>query len=252
GPRPVVFGVRQLAVGRLPAQPVIARGADPATFIVYDGEIFNAAEVRKHIEGAGRRLKGDDDGELFVHLYELEGAKGFERVDGQFTLAIWDGRRQTLVLARDFLGVRPLYYRATPSGVIFASEIKAMLAVPDVPVEPDEVAVSHYLTFLTVPGPRTLFKGISKLAAGSAATFDAGGRAEVKPFWDLLWNAIPEVDDEAFYVDRVRELHAGAVERRMVDGPMAALVSGGNDFSANASIMVRKIREAGGDPQRLL
>jgi asparagine synthase (glutamine-hydrolysing) len=251
GPRPVAFGVRQLAVGRQDARPTIARGADPASFLIYDGEIFNAAEVRAFVQGAGRMLRGQDDGELFVHLYELEGPSGFRRVDGQFGLALWDGRRQTLVLARDFLGVRPLYYRATPTGVLFASEIKALLAVPDVPVEVDEVATSHYLTFLTVPGPRTLFKGISRLAAGSTATFDAGGRADVQPFWDLLWDPIPEVDNEKFYVDRVRELHDGAVERRMIEGPIAALVSGGNDSSANAAIIARKIKEAGGRPDQL-
>jgi len=120
--------------------------------------------------------------------------------------------------------------------------------VPDVPVEADDIAASHYLTFLTVPGPRTLFKGISKLAAGSTATFDASGNADVKPFWDLLWDPVAEVDDESFYVNRVRQLHEGAVARRMVpSGPIAALVSGGNDSSANASIIARKIREAGGN-----
>jgi asparagine synthase (glutamine-hydrolysing) len=252
GARPTVFGARQLAVGRLPLKPEVARGADPLGCLVYDGEIFNAAEVRAFVQGSGRTLRGEDHGELFAHLYELEGPSGFRRVDGQFALALWDGRRQALVLARDFLGVRPLYYRTSPTGVIFASEIKAILAVPEVPIEADEVAVSHYLTFLTVPGPRTLFKGISRLAAGSTATFDAGGRADVQPFWDLLWDPIPEVDDEKFYVDRVRQLHDGAVERRMIEGPMAALVSGGNDSSANAAIMARKIKEAGGRPDQLL
>jgi asparagine synthase (glutamine-hydrolysing) len=252
GGHPLVFGVRQLAAGKVRAQPQVVRGADPNTFAVYDGQVFNAGEVRDFVRNAGRTLRGDDDGELFVHVYEMEGAAGFRRIDGQFGLAIWDGKRQTLVLARDFLGVRPLYYRATPGGVIFASEIKALLAVPDVAAEVDEVAVSHYLTFLTVPGPRTLFKNISKLPAGSTATFGPGGRAEIKPFWDLLWDPIQEVDDESFYVDKVRKLHDLAVERRMIDGPVAALVSGGNDSSANASIMARKIKEAGGRVDQIL
>jgi asparagine synthase (glutamine-hydrolysing) len=252
GGRPLVFGARQLAVGGQPKQPALGRGADPTTFAVCDGDIFNAEEIRAHLRSAGRTLTGQNAVELFAHLYELEGPSGFRRVDGQFTVALWDGRRNRLVLARDPLGVRAVYYRATPAGVLFASEIKALLAVPDVPVEVDEIAVSHYLTFLTVPGPRTLFKGVSKLAAGSTATFAPDGSADVQPFWDLLWDPIPEVDNESFYVDKVRELHDGAVTRRMVDGPMAALVSGGNDSSANASIMARKIREVGGDPAKLL
>jgi asparagine synthase (glutamine-hydrolysing) len=252
GARPVVFGVRRLAAGRLGPQPAVARGADPASFLVLDGEVFNADEVRSFVRGAGRSLRSDDDAELVLHLYEMEGPSGLRRIDGAFTFALWDGKRGALVLGRDFLGVRALYYRATPSGVIFASEIKALLAVPDVAAEVDEVAVSHYLTFLTVPGPRTLFRGVSKLAAGSTATFGASGDADVKPFWDLLWDPVPEVDDEAFYVNRVRQLHDTAVERRMVQGPIAALVSGGNDSSANASIIARKIKEGGGNPREML
>src|SRR5262245_26400474 len=252
-PRPVAFGTRRLAVSGVSGQPVVGRGAHPGTFAICDAVIFNREEVRGFIKGAGRTLKSEDDAELFAHLYELEGPAGFRRVDAQFTVAIWDGRRNVLVLGRDPLGVRAVYYRATAGGVLFASEIKALLAVPDVPVEADDVAASHYLTFLTVPGPRTLFKGISKLAAGSSATFDAAGNADVKPFWDLLWDPVPEVDDESFYVDRVRKLHDGAVERRMVpSGPIAALGSGGNDSSANASIIARKIKEAGGNPAQLL
>jgi len=250
GGRPVVLGARQLPVGRPAAHAAAGRGADPGTFVICDGEIFNAEEIRTFVRGAGRN-PGPDDVELLAHLYELEGPSGFKRLDGQFALALWDGRRNTLVLGRDPLGVRSIYYRATAGGVLFASEIKALLAVPDVLPEVDEVAVSHYLTFLTVPGPRTLFKGISKLAAGSTATFDPEGRVEVKPFWDLLWDPVPEVDDERFYIDKVRQLHDAAVDRRMISGPVAALVSGGNDSSANASIMARKIKEAGGRPDQL-
>jgi len=252
-PRPVVFGARRLAVAGVAGQPVIGRGAHPGTFAICDAVIFNREEVRRFIGGAGRTLRTDDDAELFAHLYELEGARGFRRADAQFTVAVWDGSRNVLVLGRDPLGVRAVYYRATAGGVLFASEIKALLAVPDVPVEADDIAASHYLTFLTVPGPRTLFKGISKLAAGSTATIDASGNAAIAPFWDLLWDPVAEVDDESFYVDRVRQLHDAAVERRMVpSGPIAALVSGGNDSSANASIIARKIKEAGGSPAQLL
>jgi asparagine synthase (glutamine-hydrolysing) len=252
-PRPVVFGARRLAVAGVSGQPVVGRGAHPGTFAICDAVIFNREEVRGFIKGAGHTLRTDDDAELFAHLYELEGARGFRRADAQFTVAVWDGRRNMLVLGRDPLGVRAVYYRATAGGVLFASEVKALLAVPDVPVEADDIAASHYLTFLTVPGPRTLFKGISKLAAGSTATIDASGNAAIEPFWDLLWDPVAEVDDESFYVERARKLHDAAVERRMVpSGPIAALVSGGNDSSANASIIARKIREAGGSPAQLL
>jgi asparagine synthase (glutamine-hydrolysing) len=250
-PRPFVFGARALAVGGLPPTPVVARGTEPDSYVVFDGQIFNAAELRAHLVAAGRSLRGNDPGELLAHLYALEGPAGFKRVDGQFGVALWDARKNALVLARDPLGVRALYYRTTPAGVAFASEIKALLALPDAMPELDEIAASQYLTFLTVPGPRTLFKGITKLPAGSTAVFDERGGVDVKPYWDLLWDAVPEVDDEKFYVDKVRALHDEAVARRMEPGRVAALVSGGNDSSANASIMARKIKEAGGAPTLL-
>lgn len=250
GGRPIAFGMRQIARGGAPL--AVARGTVPGNVLVWDGTIFNADDVKKYLEGAGRSVRGDNQGELLLHLYELEGPKGLRRVDGTFSFALWEGQRQTLVLGRDNLGHRALYYRVTPGGVIFASEIKGLLAVPDVVAEVDEIGVSHYLTFLTVPGPRTLFKGISKLAAGSTATFGPGGRVDTQQYWDLLWDPIPEVDDEAFYVNKVRQLHDQTVTRRMVQGPMAALVSGGNDSSANAAIIARKIREAGGDPSKTL
>jgi asparagine synthase (glutamine-hydrolysing) len=252
--RPFVFGARGLAVGGLPATPVVATGGDPLTVVVFDGQVFNAAELKAHLQGAGRSLRGQGPGELFAHLYELEGPAGWKRVDGQFGVALFDGRKSTLVLGRDPLGVRALYYRVTPAGVAFASEIKALVALPDGPRELDEIAASHYLTFLTVPGPRTLFKGVSKVPAGSSATFDESGGVDVKQFWDLLWEAVPEVDDEKFYVDKVRQLHDESVDRRMEPGANArigALVSGGNDSSSNASIMARKIKERGGDPKTL-
>jgi len=112
GGRPVVLGARQLPVGRPAAHAAAGRGADPGTFVICDGEIFNAEEIRTFVRGAGRN-PGPDDVELLAHLYELEGPSGFKRLDGQFALALWDGRRNTLVLGRDPLGVRSIYYRAT-------------------------------------------------------------------------------------------------------------------------------------------
>jgi asparagine synthase (glutamine-hydrolysing) len=105
--------------GRGFQRAVAARGSDPKTVVVFDGQIFNAAEVRAHLQAAGRSLRGNDPGELFAHLYELEGPSGFKRVDGQYGVAIWDGRKQALVLARDPLGVRALYYPVGPKGVAF-------------------------------------------------------------------------------------------------------------------------------------
>jgi asparagine synthase (glutamine-hydrolysing) len=205
--------------------------------------VFNAREVARWLESKGRRLQSGHSSELLLHLYDVEGVEGWRRADAQFALAIWDRRRRVLVLGRDYLGVRALYFSAGPKGIIFASEIKALLTHPSVPRDIDEVAVSDFLTFTSVPGPRTLFKQIQKLGQGAAAECFEDGRTSSKRYWDLVDAPIAEQTDERFYVDRVRELHAAAVAGRKVDGPLASLLSGGNDSSANASLLARSMSQ---------
>ncbi|HEY2900584.1 MAG TPA: asparagine synthase (glutamine-hydrolyzing) [Polyangia bacterium] len=241
GQTPVALGFRLLRVVPTDPPPAVARTEDGVSYAVADGRVFNADQIREYLKGRGRSTRTADAGELLLQIYDVDGIEGFRRVDGQFAVAIWDGRKKTLVLARDFLGVRPVYYHVGRGGIAFASEIKALLAVPEVPVAVDEVAVSHYLTFLTVPGPRTLFAGVQKVPAGAAVFYGADGSVSTKVFWDLLWDPVPEVDDEKFYVNRVRELHEGAVRRRFAPGPIAALVSGGNDSSANAALLAKQV-----------
>jgi asparagine synthase (glutamine-hydrolysing) len=213
---------------------------DGALSMVCDGHVFNHAEVTAWLRGKGHSPRGGDSGELLLHLFEAEGPDGLRRADGQFAFALWDRRRLQLVLARDFLGVHPLYYSAWPRHLAFASEARALIAHPRIGAAVDEVGLSHYLTFLSVPGPRTLLAGVCKLPPGHVAVIDAGGAVTLRRYWDLLDDPIPEGDDEAFYVERVRELHRNAVARRMVDGPVAALLSGGNDSSANAVLLARQ------------
>ena len=221
------------------ASPGVVTNEDQSLVMVCDGHVFNHTDVRSWLEGKGHRFSGAHSSELLLHLYEEEGAAGWKRADAQFALAIWDRRRKRLVLGRDFLGVRAVYYTNGPRGVVFASEIKALLQHSAVPRGVDETAVSDFLTFTSVPGPRTLFEGIFKLGPGTAAVFDAKGGVRHEQYWDLLQDRIDERDDESFYVDRVRALHSDAVVRRKVDGPIASLLSGGNDSSANASLLAR-------------
>jgi asparagine synthase (glutamine-hydrolysing) len=168
------------------------------------------------------------------------GPEGWRGVDTQFALAIWDRRRGRLTLARDPLGVRFLYYWATSDGVIFASEIKALLRHPAVTRGHDDIAVVQYLVFLTAPGPRTLFAGIRRVSAGAAVDLAANGEASERRWWDLLDDPVDERVDEKYYVDRTRELHHAAVRRRSVAGPIGALCSGGNDSSSNVVLMSRQ------------
>jgi asparagine synthase (glutamine-hydrolysing) len=186
---------------------------------------------------------GDDGSQGVAPLLErfaARGPDGWRDLDAQFGLAIWDRERQRLTLARDALGVRFLYYAASAEGVIFASEIKALLAHPAVTRSLDEIGVAHYLTFLATPGPRTLFAGIRRVPAGSAVELTPEGGERPRRFWDLLDDPVDEGSDEAPYVRRTRELHEAAVRRRGVSGPIGALCSGGNDSSANVSLLSRQ------------
>lgn len=168
------------------------------------------------------------------------GPEGWRDLDAQFGLAIWDGKRGRLSLARDALGVRFVYYWTSPEGAIFASEIKALLRHPAVTRGHDDVALLHYLVFLTAPGPRTLFAGIRRVSAGAVVELAPDGSASERRWWDLLDAPVDERDDDKYYVNRTRELHQAAVQRRRVSGPVGALLSGGNDSSSNVVLLSRQ------------
>jgi asparagine synthase (glutamine-hydrolysing) len=175
-----------------------------------------------------------------LERFAARGPEGWRDLDAQFALAIWDSRRGRLTLARDPLGVRFLYYWSSADGVIFASEIKALLRHPAVTRGYDEIAVVQYLVFLTAPGPRTLFAGVRRVSAGSAVELAANGEANERRWWDLLDAPVDERDDENYYVSRTAELHHAAVQRRSVSGPIGALLSGGNDSSSNVMLLSRQ------------
>jgi asparagine synthase (glutamine-hydrolysing) len=236
---PALLGFRFLRAAPGENTPRVLSNEDQALLMVCDGHVFNAPELRSWLEGKGHRPRSSHSCELLLHLYEQEGVEGWRRADAQFALAIWDRRRKQLVLGRDFLGVRAVYYANAGGSVVFASEIKGILPHSRVPRDVDLTAVSDFLTFTSVPGPRTLFRDISKLAPGTAVTFDGSGSVRVQRYWDLLSNPVTETSDERFYVDRVRALHSQSVARRRIDGPIASLLSGGNDSSANASLLAR-------------
>lgn len=236
---PVALGFRFLRTAPGEGDPGVLVNEDRSLSMVCDGHVFNAEALRTLLRDRGHTVGGGHSCELLLHLYEDEGIAGWRRADGQFALALWDGRAKRLVLGRDFLGVRPLYYWTSHDGIVFASEIKALLRNRQVPRAVDETALADFLTFTSVPGPGTLFRGIQKLAAGSAAICGADGTVRVEKYWDLLGNPIAESDDEASYIERVRALHRSAVAARDVDAPIGALLSGGNDSSANASLLSR-------------
>jgi asparagine synthase (glutamine-hydrolysing) len=206
--------------------PGITSSPDGAMAMACDGHVFT-----------------DDGNQSTAPLLERfagRGPEGWRDLDAQFGLAIWDGKRGRLSLARDALGVRFLYYWTSAEGAIFASEIKALLRHPAVTRGHDDIALLHYLVFLTAPGPRTLFAGIRRVSAGSVVELAPDGTASERRWWDLLDAPIDERDDDKYYVNRTRELHQAAVRRRRVSGPIGALLSGGNDSSSNVVLLSRQ------------
>ena len=157
----VALGHRRLSiVDTSPAGHQPMSNEDGSVWVTFNGEIYNHAELRPELEARGHRYRSHCDTETIIHLYEEEGERCVERLDGMFALAIWDERRRELFLARDRLGKKPLYWTLTPSGFAFASEIKALLRHPSVTADLDVKAFYDYLTFVCTPAPATMFAGI--------------------------------------------------------------------------------------------
>src|SRR5262249_33712900 len=151
----VALGFRYLRTANTERCPGVLANEDRTLMMVCDGHVFNEAALRSYLIDRGHTIGRRHSCELLLHLYEEEGAAGWRRADGQFALALWDTRTRRLVLGRDGLGVRPLYYWSSAEGIVFASEIKAVLRHSHVPRAVDETAVADFLTFTSVPGPRT-------------------------------------------------------------------------------------------------
>jgi asparagine synthase (glutamine-hydrolysing) len=201
---------------------------DGALTIVYNGEIWNAAELRRELESRGRRFTTRCDTEVVLHAYAFWGLDVLERLNGMWSFAIWDRDRRRLFIARDRLGIKPLVYAPLRNGIAFASEIKALTQAGLVERRLDPAVLPYYLSFFAIPEPHTLIQGVRRLAAGYAILVEAG-RVREYQYWDC---ALPEEDDRGADVYR-RDLHAlldDSVCRQLVsDVPLGVLLSGGVD-----------------------
>ncbi len=243
---------RRVGLGhrRLSIVDLSAAGHNPMTnetrdvWIVFNGEIYNHEKLRPALVEKGHTYRSRTDTETIVHLYEEEGPDLVHRLEGMFAIAIWDESRKRLFLARDRLGIKPLYYMNANGRLLFASEIKALLEHPDVSRDIDEESLYHYLTFLTTPAPNTLFAGISKLQPGHMLTCDEHGNVVVRRYWDAIVDAPESPLSELDTIDRVRELLTEAIDKRMMsDVPFGVFLSGGVDSSANVALMSRLVTQ---------
>jgi asparagine synthase (glutamine-hydrolysing) len=233
----VALGHRRLSIidlrpeGRQPMA-----NEDGTVQIIFNGEIYNFAEHYQWLIGRGHRFRSRTDTEVIIHLYEEMGVRCLERLRGMFAFAIWDERKRRLFLARDRLGKKPLFYHFDGKRMLFASEAKAILSCPGFVGEPDPAAIDSYLALGYVPGPRSAFKGMSKLPPAHYLLF-ADGKVEIRRYWQLAFTPKLELGEEeacAQLVDRLTE----AVRLRMIsDVPIGAFLSGGIDSSSIVALM---------------
>ncbi len=213
---------------------------DGTVVVTYNGEIYNFPELTEELKQAGHTFRTHCDTEVIVHAWEEWGESCVERFRGMFAFAVWDRNRATLFLARDRLGIKPLYYAQLPDGhVIFASELKALMAHPDLSRAIDPLAVEDYFAFGYVPEPRSIFKAVLKLPPGHVLTLRRSQPTlpEPREYWDVPFrplSAMSEADAAEELVERLRE----AVRIRLVaDVPLGAFLSGGVDSSAVVAMM---------------
>src|SRR5262247_1571805 len=217
---------------------------DDSVWIAFNGEIYNHRELRPTLEGRGRIYRSSSDTETIIHLYEEFGPRGVEKLRGMFAYAVWDSRRRRLVIARDRLGIKPLYYVLKEDGALyFASEIKALVEGRAVRPELNYNALADYAANRYTSGEETLFRGVKRLLPGHTLTW-RDGEIEIDRYWDLSFKRPEGRLDEAQYVERFGELFRECVESHlMADAPLGMFLSGGIDSSAIAAVMSRLAKE---------
>jgi asparagine synthase (glutamine-hydrolysing) len=219
-------------------QPIF--NEDRSVAVVYNGELFDYPDRKRLLEGRGHKFATHCDTELLPHLWEDHGEAMFEKLRGQFAVALWDGRQQRLVLGRDRFGICPVYWTRQGDWLLFASEIKALLASGLVDARPDLRGINHLFTFFALPGPVTCFEGIQLLPPGHFLRVQMGGpgepaRLSEHTYWEIDFPDRGQEDpgtDEKRLVDGFEQVLVGAVERRLrADVPVVAYLSGGVDSS---------------------
>lgn len=216
------------------AQPMPNETGD--VWVTYNGEIYNFLELRSALEQQGHRFKSASDTEVLVHLYGEKGERMLEDINGMFAFALWDERHQRLMLARDRVGKKPLFYAEANGKFLFASEIQALLQVPWLPRNVDYQAIDQYLTYGYIPAPHTAFKVIKKLPPASYLTLQ-NGKVKIERYWSLEYLPKLQISEEEA-CGRLLELLKEAVKLRMIsDVPLGAFLSGGIDSSAIVALM---------------
>ncbi len=232
----VGLGHRRLSIVDLAGGHQPMTNEDGTVWVILNGEIYNHMDLRKWLEPRGHRFRTRSDTEAILHLYEELGEGGVGRLMGMFAYALYDANRDRLILARDRFGIKPLYYRLGPEGLVFGSEIKAILAYPGVPRELNWRRVPDFFHYGSVYGTDTLFDGIQELLPGHVLVI-SGQRTEIRQYWDLPGGPALR-GDEGDLRAQVKELLRAAVRRHLMsDVPLGVFLSGGIDSSLIVALM---------------
>lgn len=246
---PLAMGMRRLSIIDLAdgSQPIYNESGRYA--VVFNGEIYNYRELRQQLLASGHQLKTHSDTETIVHLFEEYGFSCLEHLRGMFGIAVWDRQQQELFIARDRIGIKPLYYTVADQGFIFASEIKSILMHPAVKREVDLQALSHYLSLKYVPAPRTLFDGISSLEPGHWLCVREGKIVQKQKYWDVSYSKPKESSQsgqgsksDSDYADELlAQLQESVNLHLRSDVPFGAFLSGGLDSSTIVALMAQQL-----------
>ncbi|MBW8886696.1 MAG: asparagine synthase (glutamine-hydrolyzing) [Fibrobacteres bacterium] len=240
------LGHRRLSIIDLAggAQPMAT--PDGSLTVVFNGEIYNFPELKRELIDKGHSFRTNSDTEVLLHGYAAYGTKLLAKLNGMFAFALWDDKRKVLFAARDRMGKKPFYYHATGERIIFASEMKSLLAEPEVPRRLDPEAIDDFFSFGYIPAPRTAFLDVQKLRPGHFLLWE-DGKTRVEKYWDVRYAPDPDCKTENDYVDKLETLLQAAVKRRLIsDVPLGAFLSGGLDSSVIVGLMAR----VSGEPVR--
>ncbi len=241
---PLGIGMRRLSIVDVAGGHQPITNEDGSLWIVFNGEIYNHLALREQLIARGHRYSTHSDTEDIIHLYEEYGEDCVKHLRGMFAFAIWNRNTKSLFIARDRLGIKPLYYKLTPERLLFGSEIKVLFAHGGIRPEFNRPALPEYLAFGYLSGEETFYAGIRKLMPGHTMTIGLDGKAHIRQYWDLDASKSHESHDESYYVQSYRELLEGAVNSHLMsDVPLGVFLSGGVDSSAVAALMTKLRRE---------
>ncbi|WP_454065105.1 asparagine synthase (glutamine-hydrolyzing) [Candidatus Nitrospira salsa] len=233
---PVGLAHRRLSIIDLEGGQQPQTNEDQSVWVVFNGEIYNFQELRDFLLKKGHTFKTRSDTEVIVHLYEEKGEDCFKDLRGMFAIAIWDSRQRQLLLARDRVGKKPLFYAYNESRVVFGSEMKAVLAAPDVSRDVDLEALSDYFSLLYVPAPKSIFTSVRKVLSGHYVVISERGLRD-EEYWDIDFSRTV-VKSEREWCEELMEAYHEAVQLRLIsEVPLGAFLSGGIDSSSVVALM---------------